>query len=99
MRNFKELGIETGTRHGGKIKTYCPQCRSTRRNKRDKSLYVDLDEGIFRCFHCDWKGVVPDDNDQWKEKKPYRPVPIVPVPQAAEVLSAGSNFANKRRLK
>ena len=95
MRNFKEFGIETGTRHGGKIKTYCPQCRNTRRNKRDKSLYVDLDEGIFRCFHCDWKGVVPDDNDQWKEKKPYRPVPIVPVPQAAEVLSAGSNFANK----
>ena len=95
MRNFKEFGIETGTRHGGKIKTYCPQCRNTRRNKRDKSLYVDLDEGIFRCFHCDWKGVVPDDNDQWKEKKPYRPVPIVPVPQVAELPSAGSNFANK----
>lgn len=40
----------------GNIKTYCPHCRNTRHNKRDKSLSVNIAEGVWNCHHCGWTG-------------------------------------------
>jgi len=63
MRNFHSLNIDTGRRTAGHLKTICPQCIATRHNKRDKSLSVDLDTGLYHCFHCGWKGCVPDETE------------------------------------
>lgn len=54
MYDFHSLGIDTNGRMSGKIKTFCPKCRDTRRNKRDKSLSVHLDEGMGKCHYCGW---------------------------------------------
>lgn len=64
MRNFKKLGIDTRGRVSGKVKTICPWCDSTRGNKGDKSLSVNLDNGMYLCHHCGQKGCVPDEAEQ-----------------------------------
>ena len=63
MRNFHSFNIETSGRTGGKIKTHCPQCHDLRRNKRDKSLSVNLDTGLCHCHHCGWSAHVPDETE------------------------------------
>lgn len=37
----------------GKVKLRCPECSDTRTDKKDKSLAVDLNEGIAKCFYCE----------------------------------------------
>ena len=44
--------IET-SKTTGQIKVTCPACIDRRSNKRDKSLSVDLDNGVAKCHYCD----------------------------------------------
>jgi twinkle protein len=39
-------------------KTYCPKCSHTRKNKRDRSLSVDVKTGLFNCHNagCEYRG-------------------------------------------
>lgn len=88
-KDFAEFGIDIPYgRRSGKIKTICPQCHDQRSNKRDKSLSVDLDNGVWHCHYCNWSGTnevrVKDD---WqakatirKQKKVYK----LPAAQASE---------------
>lgn len=88
-KDFAEFGIEIPYgRRSGKIKTICPQCHDQRSNKRDKSLSVDLDKGVWHCHYCQWSGTtevrVKDDWQQRstirKQKKVYK----LPAAQATE---------------
>lgn len=88
-KDFAEFGIEIPYgRRSGKIKTICPQCHDQRSNKRDKSLSVDLDKGVWHCHYCNWSGTnevrVKDDWQQKstirKQKKVYK----LPTAQASE---------------
>lgn len=88
-KDFAEFGIEIPYgRRSGKIKTICPQCHDQRSNKRDKSLSVDLDKGVWHCHYCNWSGTnevrVKDDWQQRstirKQKKVYK----LPTAQATE---------------
>lgn len=63
MRNFHRFDIPTAGRTSGKLKTYCPQCRDQRKNKRDKPLSVNLDTGFCYCYHCGWNCFVPDESE------------------------------------
>lgn len=54
--NFHELGIDVNGRTSGRIKTFCPKCREQRHDKRDKSLSVNLDTGLYKCHYCEWQG-------------------------------------------
>ena len=54
--NWRELNIDTRGRSSGTLKTRCPECHDTRRNKADKSLSVNLDKGLYLCHHCGWSG-------------------------------------------
>ena len=57
MKTYSEYGIEIpGGRSYGQIKTFCPQCHDSRHDKRDKSLSVNLDKGVWNCHYCGWKG-------------------------------------------
>lgn len=64
MRNYHTYHIETNGRSSGKVKTHCPQCHEQRRNKRDKSLSVDLDRGLCHCHHCGWSLRIPDEAEE-----------------------------------
>jgi len=54
-----DLGIKLTRRHGSE-KTFCPKCHDGRKNKRDRSLSVNITTGEFRCHNtgCDYKGNV-----------------------------------------
>jgi len=54
----------------GKTKTTCPKCSTTRKNKKDPCLAVNIDEGLYNCHHCGWSGSV-----KFKKKAEY----ILPV--------------------
>lgn len=56
MKTFHDFGIDIGNKSTGKIKTQCPQCSNTRKNKRDKCLSVDIDKGLFNCHNCGFSG-------------------------------------------
>lgn len=57
MKTYRDYGIEIPFgRTSGNVKTYCPQCRELRHNKRDRSLSVNLNEGIWNCHYCGWSG-------------------------------------------
>lgn len=59
MKNYQDFGIEIPYgRTSGQIKTLCPHCHEQRRNKRDKSLSVNLDKGVWNCHYCGWKGTI-----------------------------------------
>lgn len=76
MMRWRELGIEIPyNRTSGNIKTYCPQCRDSRHNKRDKSLSVDLSTGVFNCHYCGWAGCAAEKEQKW-DKPFYNPRPL-----------------------
>ena len=56
MKTFHDFGIDIGNKTSGKIKTQCPKCSHTRKNKRDKCLSVDIDKGLFNCHNCGFSG-------------------------------------------
>ncbi len=67
---LEQKGIDLKNKKSGSIKTVCPQCSPSRRNKTDLCLSVDIDQGLYNCHHCDFKGGVFD-----KPKKEYTKPP------------------------
>lgn len=61
---FEDFGIKIYGRTSGTMKVYCPKCHSKRTNKSDKSLSVDIDEGVFNCHYCTFHGSI--------KSKPYK---------------------------
>jgi twinkle protein len=54
-----DLGIKL-TRRSGSEKCFCPVCHDGRKNKRDRSLSVNITTGDYKCHNpgCDFKGNV-----------------------------------------
>lgn len=80
MKDYRDFGIQIPYgKRGGKVKTYCPQCHNQRRDKRDKSLSVDLDKGLWHCHYCGWSGTLtestydpsPEGKRKWMEQQPW----------------------------
>ena len=64
-------------RRTGNVKCYCPKCHDQRTNKRDKSLSVNIDKGVWHCHYCEWSGGLKTDNPYTFTPKPQyrRPTP------------------------
>jgi twinkle protein len=73
MENFSDYGIEIPYRRAsGNIKTTCPHCRATRQHPGDRSLSVNLDEGVWMCHHCGWSGALKGyERKRFKTRKTY----------------------------
>ncbi len=56
MTTFESFGIDTRGRLSGEIKTTCPQCSQHRKKKSYPCLNVNLDKGVWHCWHCGWTG-------------------------------------------
>ena len=82
MRNFHSFNIDTKGRTSGKMKIICPNCNETRHNKGNKSLSVNLDDGLCYCHHCGWKVYVPDEGElrqkrlKEEQRKRYQQPPL-----------------------
>jgi twinkle protein len=60
--DFAAEGIDVSRAHGGpEVKTTCPMCSHTRKKATQKCLNVNLDEGTFHCWHCEWAGKAKQD--------------------------------------
>jgi len=68
MLGFEEHGIYLRNA-GGQEKTKCPKCSNGRKKTSDPCLSVNIDDGVWHCHHCGWKGSL-------KEKPVSTPPPI-----------------------
>ena len=80
MKDYSDFGIQIPSgKTRGKLKVFCPQCHETRHDKRDKSLSVDLDRGVWNCHYCGWGGTInvsdyddsPEGKQRWMEQQPW----------------------------
>lgn len=79
MKNFSDYGIEIPSgRTSGNVKTFCPMCREQRSDKRDRSLSVNLSDGVWNCHYCGWSGrleFTDVEKREWaKQQKKLNPV-------------------------
>ena len=44
--DFEKVGIDTSKVRNGK--GICPKCGSDRKNKRDPSLYINFNDGVYK---------------------------------------------------
>lgn len=64
MRDFSKYDINIGTATHGKLRMKCPFCSGNRKNHPgEKCLSVDIDNGLYHCFHCGESGYVPTDEE------------------------------------
>ena len=88
MRDYSDYGIEIPFgRKSGHIKTFCPWCRDKRSNKRDRSLSVDLDKGIWKCHYCGQSGGLPKERNEMSSLKYQRKEYIKPALKGSHNLS------------
>jgi len=59
---FHDNGI-TIKRNSGQVKTKCPKCSYDRKKKSDPCLSVNIDEGVWNCHNCGWKGGLKKQNN------------------------------------
>lgn len=64
MRDFSKYNIDLGNHTSGKMRMECPFCSSERRHHpHERCLSVDIDNGLYHCYHCGEAGYVPTDNE------------------------------------
>lgn len=96
--NWEKYGISApfGTRSGNK-KVFCPQCHDERRDKRDKSLSINLATGEFHCHYCGFSGCAAEKESWEREERPWhnyapikrqKPTYKKPTPRPVSPISA-----------
>jgi hypothetical protein len=63
MNSFLELGIHVDETKVGNQKIPCPKCSPDRKNREDPCLSVNVDEDVYNCHHCGWKGSIKNKNE------------------------------------
>lgn len=74
-RKFENFGINIGTATHGKLRTQCPFCSGSRtHHPGEKCLSVDIDHGLYHCFHCGESGYVPtgEETEQREQQRKRR---------------------------
>lgn len=71
---LSDLGIKL-TRRSGNEKCFCPACHDGRKNKKDRSLSVNITTGEYKCHNpgCDFKGNVRAAERRREARKYERP--------------------------
>jgi twinkle protein len=72
MDSFNKFGIKIPAGATGDVKTICPECTPHNRkpeNRNSKDLSVNVEQGVWNCKNCLWKGSL-------KAKHYVRPEPI-----------------------
>lgn len=73
MKTFTDFGIELRAGASGEHKTTCPRCSPSRKKSKYPCLNVNVDEGVWNCWHCGWSGTLKGGEWQRPEiRKTYR---------------------------
>lgn len=56
---YEQTGVGIAIPDGGNEnrKVHCPWCHDSRKNQRDKSLWLNVNTGLYKCYHCERKGI------------------------------------------
>lgn len=96
--NWEKYDIDAPRGGSGNKKVFCPQCHNERRDKRDKSLSINLATGEFHCHYCGFSGCAAE-KESWerpwhnfapiRRQKPVykKPQPRPTVPMSAKALA------------
>jgi twinkle protein len=76
--SLEEHGIYPPPGSTGEIRMTCPQCSGSRKKHDDKCLSVNIDDGVWHCFHCGWAGSVSSNGGKVYVKPKYEPEPKLP---------------------
>lgn len=81
---------------GPEVKSLCPKCSHTRKKATQKCLNVNLDDGVFHCWHCGWGGKVGGDEKPVRVRQDKPKAFVKPtVPTVALTASALAWFAGR----
>jgi twinkle protein len=58
MKNWTDTGIDLRGKSGGEVKTTCPRCSAARKKRNYPCLNVNIDDGVWHCWHCGWAGSI-----------------------------------------
>lgn len=87
-KDYSDFGIEIPYgRKSGHIKAFCPKCRDQRSNKRDRSLSVDLDKGVWKCHYCGWASGLPTQRGYESSLKYQKKEYVKPALKGSALLS------------
>jgi hypothetical protein len=90
MNTWEDVGIDVHGRGAGpEVKTTCPQCSPFRKKKSYRCLSVNLDRGVWHCWHCAWSGSLAKGSDM--PSLPSRPPERLPE---ANLYSPRGNVAS-----
>lgn len=96
------IGIDIPPGKSGNVKTTCPKCSSSRKreHQREKCLYVEADEGVWKCYNCGWTGTVATGTAVYGAPLGRRDIPKVyakpaPLPTTALTPKAEAFFAER----
>lgn len=68
--NWEKYGIQAPHGASGNKKVICPECHDQRRDKRDKSLSINLATGEFKCHYCGFSGCAAE-KDEWERERSW----------------------------
>ncbi len=96
------IGIDIPTGRSGNVKTTCPKCSAGRKreHQREKCLYVDADEGVWKCYNCGWTGTVKSGTAVYGAPLGRRDIPRVyakpePLPESSLPPKAVTFFTDR----
>jgi twinkle protein len=91
--NWDKVGIDVSKVRNNKA--FCPKCHSARRNKSDRSLFVNLQTGVYKCFNtsCDFRGCVAD-KPQYQKKKDF----TAPLPRLQKISDKMIKWFEDRKI-
>lgn len=73
MKDFSLYGISVPSGRTGNIKTTCPNCPKVgKQHLNDKSLSVNIGEGVWNCHKCGWTGSLNEAKKKVEYSKPDR---------------------------
>lgn len=86
MTSWSDLGIEIPPGAHGDIKVRCPQCTPQRSaaSQRKRDLSVNVEQGVWHCFHCEWKGSLGNFREDGTRTPRTEPVYQRPRPMPAQ---------------
>jgi twinkle protein len=102
--SWLDLGIQVPEGRSGNFKTFCPKCHKDRKHKHDRSLSVNLDNGVAVCknvgceerFVIDRLGAIQNRIDRIEKKEYSKPKPQVSYDEVSQ--AAAKWFEEERGI-